>query len=983
MKNEIRVTTSWDDGHILDFKLANLLKKYDIKGTFYVAPENFESDKTSRLSNEQIKELSKDFEIGAHTISHYSLTDIKSEDAFEEIKKSKEYLEEATGNVVTSFCYPRGKYSREHVEMVKKIGFEYARTVKRHHFSSQLKLLEAKTSIHTYNHFQDIWKIAIFAKFNPLKMIKYFQWDELAKAMFDQVLKSGGEFHLWGHSWEIEKHGDWEKLENVLAYISNRKDIDYVENSKLAKQNSRKILIVAPYFLPYVGGTQIYVYNIAKRLKEKFGWDVCIVTSGNRGFKNFTVEEFDGLKVYRLPYWAKISNTPINPIWPFIIRGIMKRENVSIVNTHSPVPFMADIAMLVSGNLSVVSTYHAGSMRKGKGLADFIIAFYEKIILGFLLRRAERIVCSSDFVRFKFLQRYTYKSLTVTPAVDREFFRPDDNIGKTGQTILFVAGLSRSEEYKGLRLLIDSFNTLKDKFPNSKLVIVGDGDMKNEYENYSRKLGLGNRIAFKGRLFGRELVNEYQKASVLVLPSLESSESFGMVLIEAMAVGLPVIGSIAGGIPMVVDHEKNGLLVRPGDSKSLSSALEKIFSNPDLSRDFGANGLKKAKDCYDWDIQTEKYDKLFESVLEKKPSIAQIVGYYPPHIGGMEIVAKEISKELADKDYQVSVFTNKIGCSSNENEDSFNYRVRRLNSFEIAHTPVMPSLFFRLLSLPKNSILHVHVSQAIIPEISLLVAKIRKFPMVAHFHLDVGPSGSLGFLLPFYKKYFLRFVLRSVDSVIVFSQEQSAIIQKTYGVSHSKISIIPNGVGKEFFYDKIRTGKENGDLEILYTGRISAQKKVQRIVEAIALLDIPCNLKIVGDGEDRGKIEELIEKLGLKNVSLEGKKYGSELMKYYQKADVFVISSEAEGMPLVVLEAMAAGLPIIGTNVIGTKELIKDIGVLVDEPYAKNIAVSITELFENREKIQSLSRKSYDKAIQYSWQKLITKLELVYNKISK
>ena len=153
----------------------------------------------------------------------------------------------------------------------------------------------------------------------------------------------------------------------------------------------------------------------------------------------------------------------------------------------------------------------------------------------------------------------------------------------------------------------------------------------------------------------------------------------------------------------------------------------------------------------------------------------------------------------------------------------------------------------------------------------------------------------------------------------------------------------------------------------MYVGRLAIQKKVERLIEAISLLKFPAKLIIVGDGEDRLKLELLTEKLKLKNVTFVGKKYGEELREYYQHADVFAISSDKEGMPLVVLEAMASGLPIVGSNVLGIRELVKGTGILVDKPDGEGFAKAITRIYENPQLIQKLSLKSQKKARQYSW----------------
>lgn len=231
---KIIVTTSWDDGHILDIKLANLLKKYAIKGTFYISPEDNRRSVEERLNKEQILELSKSFEIGGHTMTHVQLDQISIEKARIEIKESKQFLESIVGRSIKSFCYPWGKYNLEHIHEIEKAGFNVGRTVKRFILNKGIDRYKLATTIDTYDHWSDVWHVALFVRFNPFKFFRYYHhWDILALAMFDRVLRKGGVFHLWGHSAEIEDHKDWSRLERVLQYISNRINVEYLTNSEI------------------------------------------------------------------------------------------------------------------------------------------------------------------------------------------------------------------------------------------------------------------------------------------------------------------------------------------------------------------------------------------------------------------------------------------------------------------------------------------------------------------------------------------------------------------------------------------------------------------------------------------------------------------------------------------------------------------------------------------------------------------------------
>lgn len=743
----------------------------------------------------------------------------------------------------------------------------------------------------------------------------------------------------------------------------------------------RTLLITAPYFPPKGGGLEKYAFEIASRLADQHQWRIVVVTSGEKS-SNDKKEMLGNLSVYRLSYDLILSNTPFSLKWFRKISEILKSENPDLINIQMPVPGIGDVTASVAGKTPIVITYHTGTMKKGRVLPDLLIGLYEIFPLQLLLRRANLIICSSDFIRFGLLKKYIFKSATITPGVDAKIFKPSATRNHSNPTVLFVGGLGKAEQHKGLNVLIAAFSNLIEIRPQTRLVIVGDGDMRHEYEELVRKQHLEDYITFRGRLFGRDLTEAYQDSDMLVLPSLMPAESFGMVLIEAMATRKPVIGTNAGGIPRVIRNEEDGLLINHNDRQALMNSMVRLIDDSELREKFGRAGRKKVEEKYDWDKHARDYSNLLENVFGRRPWVVQVVGYYPPHLGGMEIVAKQISLNLSRRGYPVTVLTSNIGGKDVNGDADTNYIVKRLLSLEVAHTPIMWTLPLQLLLLPKNSIIHGHVSQAGLIEIAWLVSKVKGLPFIAHFHLDVEASGKLGKLLPLYKRYFLAPILRSADKVIVFSEEQLKLIEEKYSVNREKIAIIPNGVDSEFFTDATKNYTVHEPLRLLYVGRLEHQKRVERLIEAVSLLKIPAHLTIIGEGELMEELQKRVEELRLENVTFEGRKNMEELQTYYRNADIFLTASDREGMSLVALEAMASGLPIIGSNVIGTSELISDTGVLIDEPYAKGFADAIHRLVLNPKDLEMYSEKSKLKAHKYSWEKSIERFTDVYREIS-
>lgn len=360
------------------------------------------------------------------------------------------------------------------------------------------------------------------------------------------------------------------------------------------------------------------------------------------------------------------------------------------------------------------------------------------------------------------------------------------------------------------------------------------------------------------------------------------------------------------------------------------------------------------------------------------PTIVQVISYYPPHLGGMENCAAQIAEGFVDKGYAVLVYTSDIGYTQNAVSNSKS-QVHYLKSIEFAHTPIIFSLFFRLLALPRHSLIHLHVSQAFSPEIVYLISKLRGIPYIAHVHLDVDASGPLGFLLETYKKLFLKKVLRSAAKIICLSEPQKKLIASKYALPLESIVVIPNGVAEKYF-----TGKKtsaNTVPHLLFVGRLVAQKNLSLLVEAVSQMQTNVFLDIVGEGELRENIEALIQKYKLKNVKLHGKKTGEDLIELYKSADIFVLPSLKEGVSLSMLEALAAGLPVVASDSPEIRQILGECGILIQDPTATNYARVLDAILSNKDTLQNLINLSVQKAHFYSWENVLTSIEDVYKGI--
>ncbi|MFD7734719.1 glycosyltransferase family 4 protein [Kitasatospora phosalacinea] len=357
-------------------------------------------------------------------------------------------------------------------------------------------------------------------------------------------------------------------------------------------------------------------------------------------------------------------------------------------------------------------------------------------------------------------------------------------------------------------------------------------------------------------------------------------------------------------------------------------------------------------------------------------TVVHVTPSYPPHLGGLERVVENLARELRGR-HDVRVETTALGAGGRPARAVENgIAVRRHRAVRIAHTAVPPGLLAALLRAPRGTLLHLHCAHALLPELVALAAGLRGHRVVLHFHLDVDASGPLGRLLPLYKKHLLSRAMRAAAAVIALTDEQAAFVRDAYRVPAERVHVVPNGVGAEFFHP-LREQRGGRPLRLLTVGRLSAQKNVDRLLEALALVREPVRAVIVGDGELRPRLLAKAAALGLRDVEFTGALHGAELLAAYAAADAFVLSSDREGMPLVLLEAMAAGLPVIATDVPGTAELVGTTGLLAaPEPAA--LAAAIDRAAADPALRRTLAERGAEVAARHSWGAVAEQVEKVY-----
>jgi peptidoglycan-N-acetylglucosamine deacetylase len=220
----------------MDLKVADLLASRGLPGTFYVPLTGYRGRPTLGLSG--LNSLSSHgFEVGAHGVSHRTLSLLSPNEIEREVRLSKEILEDMLGNSVDMFCYPRGIYNSHVLRTLIEAGYKGARTTRMLSTELTFDPFEMPTSLQVYPHGKWTY-VRNSAKARKVsRLFAYLtrfssagDWVALGKAFFDRVASQGGIWHLYGHSWEIEERGLWDGLKELLDYVSGRDGVLYASN---------------------------------------------------------------------------------------------------------------------------------------------------------------------------------------------------------------------------------------------------------------------------------------------------------------------------------------------------------------------------------------------------------------------------------------------------------------------------------------------------------------------------------------------------------------------------------------------------------------------------------------------------------------------------------------------------------------------------------------------------------------------------------
>lgn len=358
-----------------------------------------------------------------------------------------------------------------------------------------------------------------------------------------------------------------------------------------------KIAIVSPYDWSYPGGVREHVRNLAAQF-EQLGQDVRVLAPAS-GVKSRDIEEH----VYKLgwttplPINGSLARISLNPSLGRKVRAVLQHERFDVVHIHEPLVPGLNLTVLRFSRAVNVGTFHAFAPPGMTSTPYLAYASAQPFLRPYFRRLGGRIAVSS--AAYTFAAHYFPADYRVIPnGINLERFqrdvkpRPEFRDGKCN--ILFVG---RFEKRKGAKYLLRAIPLIRERHPETRFIFVGEGSLRAGFQRFVERHGW-NDVVFTGYVSDEELPGYFASADVFCAPAI-GGESMGIILLEAMAAGVPVVASNIEGYATVINHASNGLLTTPRDSQELAATVCQILQYDNLRHHLIEVGLKRSSD-YAW-----------------------------------------------------------------------------------------------------------------------------------------------------------------------------------------------------------------------------------------------------------------------------------------------------------------------------------------------------------------------------------------------
>jgi L-malate glycosyltransferase len=703
----------------------------------------------------------------------------------------------------------------------------------------------------------------------------------------------------------------------------------------------KKIRIAQIVFSLDQGGLENGVVNVVNNADESRIEQV-VVCLGKRGILADRVKS--GVKVYKLDEGAN------DLVTAFKLNQIIRKERIDIIHARNwnTLP-AAVIAKIISRVPILVHSFHGF-------LPDETFPLRRRIFVKLCSYFIDMIFTVTDDAsrRWRKVNWLSKKKIvTIHNGVDTNKFYVRENdvefkrsLGLIGQckVIGIIGSLTAVKNHK---VFLEAAKKIINIYADSQFVIVGDGSLRKELEEYSQRLGIGDKVVFTGR---REDVSALINCMDIVV-NCSTLEGMNNVLLEAMASGKPVVATTVGGNLDILKHEYSGLFCRAGDGDDLAATISRVLSDSDLSERLAVQARENVVNRFSLKKMLLNYQDMYLCLCYRKSKKLCLVAPFPPPFGGMSVQAEKIAQNLEKE----GVVYKRVNTSR---------VLPGVLGIKGVRTIInMLHLFVRLfLKASDTNTFYVfscsygYFFLTTVP--AWIVAKITRRKIIINYHGGLARE--------FLKKYrfFVKPVLKSADVVVVPSEFLKDVF-KEFGIESK---VILNVIEFDGLFKK----RENLEPSLVVTRHHDKEYAVGCAIETFRLLqeEIPqARLTIVGEGKETLSLQKKVKESNIRNVLFMGRIKNNDMGEVLRKHDIFLNTSLVDNLPVSFLEAFAAGLLVVSTPAGGIPYLVKNRwnGLLSETYEPKDIVKQIKSALNLQKESISMIENAQEFVKRFSW----------------
>ncbi|MBI2055901.1 MAG: glycosyltransferase family 4 protein [Candidatus Sungbacteria bacterium] len=774
----------------------------------------------------------------------------------------------------------------------------------------------------------------------------------------------------------------------------------------------KTVLVFTTSYSPFIGGAEVAIEEITKRLSDDFQF--FIITA--RQDSKLPAREIRpkgtilriGIGSAMLDKWLLAFFGGLLVAWKLLFgewKGSYKKHEVVFLGVDiSQGSLAAAFASFFLPRVPFVLNlqYGYGDERLARGRGGAI-----KYAFRWMLSRADFVTAISTYLlRLARENPYSYRdSAEIVPnGVDIERFMTQDSRimnHEWGEKPVIIT-ISRLVSKNGVDILIEAIAEVKKEIPDIQCHIIGDGPELESYKLKTKSYKLENNIHFFGAVPYSDISEYLHNADVFVRPS--RSEGMGNAFIEALAAGLPIIGTPVGGILDIIEDGKTGLLSNADQADDLAEKIMTLFNNRALAQSIVINGRSMIHNRFLWSAIAEKYKNIFNTVLVSN-RIVIAAPLFPPDIGGPATYVRTLSEDLWKQKilpkivyfgdvrrfpkvarhciYFLRVYLKALGRSAIFAQDPVSTGFPAMLAAKLLRkkfllkvvgdyaweqwqqheSRIMNRESWRdknmSLRAKRSNLARVKSGEFVDPE------KFQK--LASDWKTELRRSVE-------------RLVAKSADIIMVPSSYLKKIVV-LWGVVPDKITVIPNAFDVPTVAETKESVREKLNFSgtaIISVGRLVPWKGFEKLIELMSrvIAKIPdAVLYIIGDGPERKKLEQITAHRKLENhVRFIGAVPHVMVLSHLQGGDLFILNTGYEGLSHVLLEAMAMEIPVVTTNVCGNPEVIENgvEGLLVDYNDQDGLLNAISMLLKNDDLREKMVMRAKEKVSQFSHERMIS-----------